>query len=120
MAYARTDAAYLDDTVFDEDPATRTGGASDGPREAGTSPAGAHHLRCTADVRAGQFLRALAASAGDARLCVGLVRWAPMRVSLGPDRGAQSPPRMGRLVPGAAAVCRLEAQVNARCSGEPL
>jgi transcriptional regulator with XRE-family HTH domain len=70
LAYARTDAAYIDDTVFTEDTATRAGGTGDGPSGAGTSPAGAHHLRRTADVRAGQFLRALAASAGASRVLI--------------------------------------------------
>jgi tetratricopeptide (TPR) repeat protein len=70
LAYARADAAYIDDTVFTEDAATRAGGTGDGPSGAGTSPAGAHHLRRTADVRAGQFLRALAASAGASRVLI--------------------------------------------------
>jgi hypothetical protein len=64
LAYARTDSAYLDDTAFDENPATAVGGTSDGPRDKGTSPADARHLRRTADVRAGRFLRALATSGG--------------------------------------------------------
>jgi transcriptional regulator with XRE-family HTH domain len=64
MAYARTDAAYIDDTVLDEYPATRTGKAIGGPKGAGTSPSGVRNLRSTADVRAGQFLRTLTTSAG--------------------------------------------------------
>jgi transcriptional regulator with XRE-family HTH domain/tetratricopeptide (TPR) repeat protein len=70
MAYARTDAAYLDDTVFEEDIATRPGGAINGPRREGTSPVGVHTLRSTADVRVGQFLRTLAASAGASRILI--------------------------------------------------
>jgi hypothetical protein len=61
MAYARPDAAYIDDTVFDEGTATRAGGAIDGPSGAGTSPFGVRNLRSTADVRASQFLRTRAA-----------------------------------------------------------
>jgi hypothetical protein len=45
LAYARTDSAYLDDTAFDEDPATAVGGTSDGPRDKGTLPADARHQR---------------------------------------------------------------------------
>jgi transcriptional regulator with XRE-family HTH domain/tetratricopeptide (TPR) repeat protein len=70
MAYARTDASYIDDTVFDEDTATCAGGAIDGARDTGTSPVGVHTLRRTADVRAGQFLRTLAASAGASRILI--------------------------------------------------
>jgi tetratricopeptide (TPR) repeat protein/transcriptional regulator with XRE-family HTH domain len=70
LAYARTDAAYLDDTVFDEDTATPDSGPIDGPRDAGTSPSGVRHLRRTADVRAGQFLRALAGRAGASRILI--------------------------------------------------
>jgi tetratricopeptide (TPR) repeat protein/transcriptional regulator with XRE-family HTH domain len=70
LAYARTDAAYLDDTVFDGDTATPDSGPIDGPSGAGTSPSGVRHLRRTADVRAGQFLRALAASACASRVLI--------------------------------------------------
>jgi hypothetical protein len=70
MAYARTDAAYLDDTVFDEDTASPDGGPIDWASDARTSPSGARHLRRTADVRAGQFLRTLAARAGASRVLI--------------------------------------------------
>ena len=70
LAYARTDAAYLDDAVFDEDAATGSAGAHDGPSGAETSPVGARDLRRAADVRAGQFLRALATSEGASRVLI--------------------------------------------------
>jgi tetratricopeptide (TPR) repeat protein len=70
LAYARTDAAYIDDTVFAEDTATRAGAISEVSSETGTSPPGVRHLRRTADVRAGQFLRALAACAGASRILI--------------------------------------------------
>ena len=70
LAYARADSAYLDDTAFDEDPATAVGGPSDGPSDKGTSPADARHLRRTAEVRAGRFLRAFATSGGASRVLI--------------------------------------------------
>jgi hypothetical protein len=55
---------------LDEDPATAVGGTSDGPRDEGTSSADARHLRRTADVRAGRFLRVLATSGGASRVLI--------------------------------------------------
>jgi tetratricopeptide (TPR) repeat protein/transcriptional regulator with XRE-family HTH domain len=69
MAYARTDAAYIEDTGVAEGPATRAGSALAGPRDMGTAPFGFCKLRSTADVRAGQFLRALTA-AGASRVLI--------------------------------------------------
>lgn len=61
IAYARQDAAYLsDDTALDDDTANRVAGAIGLPQSAGQSFIGKHHLRKTADVRTGQFLRRLA------------------------------------------------------------
>ena len=61
IAYARQDAAYLsDDTALDEETANCVAGVVGLPQSAGQSFIGKHHLRKTADVRAGQFLRRLA------------------------------------------------------------
>jgi hypothetical protein len=61
VAYARQDAAYLaDDIALDDKTANHVAGAVGLPQSAGQSYIGKHHLRTTADVRAGQFLRKLA------------------------------------------------------------
>ena len=61
IAYARQDAAFItDDTTLDEETANQVAGAYGMPQSAGQSFIGKHHLRKTADVRAGLFLRRLA------------------------------------------------------------
>ncbi len=60
IAYARMDAAYLQDTDIDDKMANFVVGALGLPESAGQSFVGRHQLRKTADVRAGQFLRKLA------------------------------------------------------------
>ncbi len=60
IAYARMDAAYLQDTDMDDRTANVVAGAIGLPMSAGQSFVGRHQLRKTADPRAGQFLRKLA------------------------------------------------------------
>lgn len=60
IAYARQDAAFLSDTTaLDDETANRVAGAHGLPQSAGQSFVGRHHLRKTADVRVGNFLRCL-------------------------------------------------------------
>lgn len=61
IAYARQDAAYLqDEDDLDDRTANYVAGARGLPESAGQSFVGRHQLRKTSDVRAGQFLRKLA------------------------------------------------------------
>ncbi|MCH8961136.1 MAG: hypothetical protein IH820_07350 [Bacteroidetes bacterium] len=60
IAYARMDAAYLQDTDIDKETENYIAGALGLPESAGQAFVGRHQLRKTADVRAGQFLRKLA------------------------------------------------------------
>jgi tetratricopeptide (TPR) repeat protein len=64
IAYARMDAARLMDDDFDEKTANRVAGALGLPLSAAQSFTGQHHLRKTADPRAGAFLRKLATRRG--------------------------------------------------------
>ncbi len=61
IAYARMDAAYLRDDDLDEQTANFVTQAYGLPESAAQSFVGQHHLRKTADPRAGHFLRKLAA-----------------------------------------------------------
>jgi hypothetical protein len=60
IAYARMDAARLQDTDLDDKAVNQVVGALGPPPSAGQSFGGRHQLRKTADVRVGQFLRKLA------------------------------------------------------------
>ena len=60
VAYARMDAAYVQDADIDDGTANYVAGAIGLPESAGQSFVGRHQLRKTADPRAGQFLRKLA------------------------------------------------------------
>lgn len=60
LAYARIDAAQMLDDDLDERTSNCVAEAQGLPESAGESFVGKHHLRCTTDHRAGQFLRRLA------------------------------------------------------------
>lgn len=60
IAYARMDAAYLQDTDIDDETANYVAGVWGLPKSAGQSSVGRHQLRKTADPRVGRFLRKLA------------------------------------------------------------
>jgi tetratricopeptide (TPR) repeat protein len=60
VAYARLDAARMDDAALDAETANQVAGAIGMPQEAQASMFSPHRLRKTADPRAGAFLRKLA------------------------------------------------------------
>jgi tetratricopeptide (TPR) repeat protein len=59
IAYARQDAAFIDDSALDDQTANEIAGAMGLPESGGKSYVGRHRLRKTTDARVGHFLRQL-------------------------------------------------------------